>query len=140
MSGSHFCSRINAMSRQEKILEKKKLGRPAIGKGLQFNAMLRPEMAAAIDAWIARQPEPQPTRPEAIRRLVENGLASERPPVSDAALDREIAEQKSAIAEIPEYPEPSPEAALAVMDKALAENDLVALKNERAKRKRTGRK
>jgi hypothetical protein len=62
------------MTRQEKSLEKKKLGRPAIGKGLQFNAMLRPEMAAAIDAWIAAQPEPRPTRPEAIRRLLAEAL------------------------------------------------------------------
>jgi hypothetical protein len=62
------------MARQEKILEKKKLGRPAIGKGLQFNAMLRPEMAAAIDAWIAEQPEPRPSRPEAIRRLLTEAL------------------------------------------------------------------
>ena len=65
------------MTRQGKILEKKKLGRPAIGKGLQFNAMLRPELAERIDGWIARQPEPKPTRPEAIRRLVEKGLAAE---------------------------------------------------------------
>ena len=70
-----FCSRINSMTRQEKSLEKKKLGRPAIGKGLQFNAMLRPEMAAAIDAWIAAQPEPRPSRPEAIRRLLAEALS-----------------------------------------------------------------
>ena len=28
-----------------------------------------------IDEWIAAQPEPKPTRPEAVRRLVEKGLA-----------------------------------------------------------------
>jgi hypothetical protein len=65
------------MQRQEKNLEKKKLGRPAIGKGLQFNAMLRPEMAVAIDAWIAAQPEPRPSRPEAIRRLLAEALKTE---------------------------------------------------------------
>lgn len=63
-------SRINSMTRHEKILEKKKLGRPAIGKGLQFNSMLRPEMAEALDGWILRQPEPRPSRTEAIRRLL----------------------------------------------------------------------
>jgi hypothetical protein len=36
--------------------------------------MLRPEMAAAIDAWIAAQPEPRPSRPEAIRRLLAEAL------------------------------------------------------------------
>jgi hypothetical protein len=29
---------------------------------------------AALDAWIAKQKEPELTRPEAIRRLVELGL------------------------------------------------------------------
>jgi hypothetical protein len=66
------------MPRREKIPEPKKLGRPSIGKGLQFNAMLRPEMAAAIDAWIAAQPPPHPSRTEAIRRLVAEALR--RPP------------------------------------------------------------
>ncbi len=62
------------MTRQEKILEKKKLGRPAIGKGLQFNAMIRPEMAEALDKWIAAQPDPKPTRPEAIRTALRDWL------------------------------------------------------------------
>jgi hypothetical protein len=62
------------MTRQEKVLEKKR-GRPSIGKGLQFNSSFRPELAARIDAWIGKQPEPKPSRPEAIRRLVEKGLA-----------------------------------------------------------------
>ncbi|MFZ3181354.1 MAG: hypothetical protein WA156_14360 [Methylocystis silviterrae] len=30
----------------------------------------------AIDAWIAAHPEPRPTRPEAIRRLVEKALGA----------------------------------------------------------------
>jgi hypothetical protein len=33
-----------------------------------------PEQVAAIDAWIKKQKEPDLTRPEAIRRLVEIGL------------------------------------------------------------------
>jgi len=83
------------MTRQEKSLEKKKLGRPAIGKGLQFNAMLRPEMAAAIDDWIAAQPEPRPSRPEAIRRLLAEALgkpAETAPPpaITDEAALPEI--------------------------------------------------
>jgi len=31
---------------------------------------------AELDEWAERQPEPKPTRPEAIRRLVDKGLAS----------------------------------------------------------------
>ena len=33
---------------------------------------------AAITAWIERQPEPKPSRSEAIRRLIERGLANGR--------------------------------------------------------------
>jgi hypothetical protein len=33
-----------------------------------------PEQSAAIDAWIEKQKEPDLSRPEAIRRLVELGL------------------------------------------------------------------
>jgi metal-responsive CopG/Arc/MetJ family transcriptional regulator len=37
-----------------------------------------PELEAAIDAWMERQPEPKPSRSEAIRRLIESGLAGDR--------------------------------------------------------------
>jgi hypothetical protein len=53
---------------------KKSRGRPAIGVGVQVNTMLRPEQAALLDAWIAKQPNPKPTRPEAIRRLIQKAL------------------------------------------------------------------
>jgi hypothetical protein len=36
-----------------------------------------PDLEAAITAWIERQPEPKPTRSEAIRRLIENGLMAD---------------------------------------------------------------
>jgi len=32
------------------------------------------DLEAAIDAWIARQPDPKPSKPEAIRRLVGQAL------------------------------------------------------------------
>jgi hypothetical protein len=35
---------------------------------------LQPDQLGKLDAWITRQPEPRPTRPEAIRRLIEFGL------------------------------------------------------------------
>ena len=31
-----------------------------------------------LDTWIADQPEPKPSRPEAIRRLVEEALKAKR--------------------------------------------------------------
>lgn len=35
-----------------------------------------PELEAKIDAWIEREPEPKPSRSEAIRRLIEMGLSA----------------------------------------------------------------
>ena len=59
---------------------KKKRGRPALyegsnGKGApQTGLRLPPDDLAAIDVWITKQAKPKPSRPEAIRRLVELGL------------------------------------------------------------------
>jgi hypothetical protein len=35
-------------------------------------------MLAGLDGWIAKQKQPLPTRPEAIRRLVELGLKAKK--------------------------------------------------------------
>ena len=51
------------------------------------------------------------------------------------ALDRQIVEQEKIVAEMSEPDGPSPEAGMAAMDKALAENELVDLKNKRTRRK-----
>jgi hypothetical protein len=69
---------------------KKKRGRPALyegsnGKGApQIGLRLPPADLAAVDAWIAKRKEPDLSRPEAIRRLVELGLKVKTParPVS----------------------------------------------------------
>jgi hypothetical protein len=59
---------------------KKKRGRPALyegsdGKGAQqIGLRLPPPDLAAVDAWIAKQEKPKPSRPEAIRRLAKLGL------------------------------------------------------------------
>ncbi|HYD37623.1 MAG TPA: hypothetical protein VEA60_08415 [Allosphingosinicella sp.] len=36
------------------------------------------ELEAAITAWIDRQPDPKPSRSEAIRRLIEKGLGTDQ--------------------------------------------------------------
>jgi len=92
---------------------------------------------SALDLWIETQSVPRPTRAEAIRQIVAQAL---RPPLvvarpSDASLDRQIAEQETVIAEMPERGSPSPQAAMDVMNKAMAENSLVDLKNRRTRRK-----
>lgn len=80
------------MARQNVIAKKKKRGPPATGKGEQIVVRMHPEQLAPLDAWIEdtykravsnwdqRGPPPKkPTRPEAIRRLVEQALTSSRP-------------------------------------------------------------
>ena len=54
--------------------EKRPRGRPRTGIGPVISVRLYPEMEAALIAWIKRQPEPKPSRSEAIRRLIEKGL------------------------------------------------------------------
>jgi len=119
----------------------KKRGRPkTTGKGVGLLVRLHSPELSKLDDWIARQPEPKPTRPEAIRRLVEKGLIGEGVDQGESgrqsavSLDRQIVDQETAIAEMPEHSEPSPEAGMAAMDKALAEKDLIDMKNKRAQK------
>ena len=112
------------------------------GAGTLVGVRLLAPKLSALDTWIATQAEPRPTRPEAIRRLLAEALT--KPAAgsiqSDASLDCQIAGQEAAIAEMPEHSEPSPEAAIATMDKALAEKDLIYMKNKRTRRKNAKRK
>lgn len=66
------------------VNKKKKVGRPRVytdreGGGAQLIGIrMPPDEVAAVDGWIAAQPEPQPSRPEAIRRLTAAGLQKYR--------------------------------------------------------------
>lgn len=55
-------------------VSKRSPGRPAIGEGIKLGLRLRPELDAAIDDWLAKQREPDLTKPEAIRRLLWKAL------------------------------------------------------------------
>jgi metal-responsive CopG/Arc/MetJ family transcriptional regulator len=50
-------------------------GRPKVDSEM-IRSRLQRRLLDRLDAWIARQPEPKPSRPEAIRRLIEKALAS----------------------------------------------------------------
>jgi hypothetical protein len=52
---------------------KKARGRPATGQGTLIGVRLQPWHLTALDAWIAKQ-QPRPTRPEAIRGMLETVL------------------------------------------------------------------
>jgi len=59
---------------KQTVLAKKRRGPPPTGKGTQVVVRMQPSPLAALDAWAAKQSD-KPTRAEAIRRLVELGLA-----------------------------------------------------------------
>lgn len=56
---------------------KKPRGRPPTGAE-SVHLRVLPDQFAAIDAWIIKQKEPDLSRPEAIRRLVEIGLKAKK--------------------------------------------------------------
>ena len=45
--------------------------------GTLIGVRLQPEQLAQLDAWIAHQPVPLPSRPEAVRRILEARLVHE---------------------------------------------------------------
>jgi hypothetical protein len=61
------------MARQS-VITRKKRGPPATGKGTLIGVRLQPSLLRQLDAWVGHQ-EDEPSRPEAIRRLIERGLA-----------------------------------------------------------------
>lgn len=60
--------------KKQTVVPQKKRGPPATGKGEPVVVRMHPPMLAELDEWIAKQKHPFPSRPEAVRRLVELGL------------------------------------------------------------------
>jgi hypothetical protein len=56
---------------------KKRIGRPSVG-ALLIGVRVPPAGVAELDAWIKKQNDPDLSRPEAIRRLVELGLRGKK--------------------------------------------------------------
>jgi hypothetical protein len=66
------------MARQTVLSRKRKKPGPApTGKGTLIGVRLQPTELSRVDDWVAAQDD-KPSRPEAIRRLVEIGLAGGR--------------------------------------------------------------
>lgn len=57
----------------QSVVSQKKRGPAPTGKGTPVMVRLLPDPLAALDEWAAHQPD-TPSRPEAIRRLIELGL------------------------------------------------------------------
>jgi hypothetical protein len=75
----------------------KRRGRPVTtGTGTTIGVRMLDDPLAALDAWIAKQKEPDLTRPEAIRRLVEIGLTVKTRPKQPSPKRAERAKEVAA--------------------------------------------
>lgn len=69
----------------------KKRGRPITGIGKTIGLRLYPNEQRALDAFIASEPDPKPSRPEAIRRVLTKALGGEQLPDRNPTSARERA-------------------------------------------------
>jgi hypothetical protein len=58
------------MGSQDTVITRKRRGPAPTGKGVLIGVRLQPDQLAALDAWIDRR-DPKPSRPEAIRILLQ---------------------------------------------------------------------
>lgn len=61
------------MAAQETLIPKKRRGPKPTGQGIPVMVRVQPGQLAAVEAWATKEPD-SPSRPEAIRRLVDLGL------------------------------------------------------------------
>ena len=64
------------MSGSIRATKKIQRGRPATGTGEPVQVRIQPDLMISLDAWIAAQPQPKPSRPEAIRQLMTMSLGA----------------------------------------------------------------
>lgn len=62
------------MANQETLITKKRRGPAPTGQGVLLGVRLHADLLKPLDRWIADQPEPKPSRPEAIRSFLRAGL------------------------------------------------------------------
>ena len=71
-------ARLCANTKSVKKPARKKIGRPVTtGKGTLVGVRLQPAALQVLDDWRTSEPD-NPGRPEAVRRLIELGLNSQR--------------------------------------------------------------
>lgn len=135
----YFCGTSVFMSSQS-LVPKKKRGPAATGKGTQLQVRVHDPMLAALDAWVDAQPDPKPSRPEAIRALLREGLAEKgllKATDDPTAIAARIEVLEAKVASTPQHSEPSPETGMNTMKRALAEAKVLGLR--RRKRVSKGR-
>jgi hypothetical protein len=73
-----FCVITNSMAKSIRANTKKKRGRgrpKTTGKGEMVGVRLHPDLLNPLDQWIADQPTPQPSRPDAVRKALHDWLS-----------------------------------------------------------------
>jgi hypothetical protein len=96
------------MAKSIRVITKKGRGRPVTtGKGTLIGVRLLDAPLATLDAWIAKQREPDLTRPEAIRRLVELGLTVKAPARTISKPGRRLRAQELATTAIEKIIDPA---------------------------------
>lgn len=60
---------------QDTVITKKRRGPAPTGKGTLLGVRLQPDQLGQVDHWIAGRPEPRPSRPEAVRLLLQRALS-----------------------------------------------------------------
>ena len=73
------------MAMSNRVIHKKRRGPAPTGKTPATGVRIPEPLRGRLDAWIAEQPEPQPSRSEAIRRLLEIALAAHLHAEAEAA-------------------------------------------------------
>jgi hypothetical protein len=91
---------------KQTVLAKKRRGPAPTGKGVQVVVRLQPDPLDALDKWAAKQGD-QPTRAEAIRRLVEIGLKVKTPARPISKPGRKLRAQELATKAVEKMSDPS---------------------------------
>jgi hypothetical protein len=60
--------------KRQSVVPKKKRGPAPTGKGEQVQVRLHTDLLAPLDRWIADQPTPKPSRPDAVRAALKDWL------------------------------------------------------------------
>jgi hypothetical protein len=97
---------LHFMTKSNQVVPKKGRGRPATGRDPVTAIRLSAELRATVDKWSAKQDD-EPSRSEAIRRLVELGLKAKAPARPVSKPDRRLRAQELAAKAIDKIADPS---------------------------------
>ena len=75
--------------KKQSLISQKRKGPAPTGKGVPILVRIQPDKLATLDAYIAKQPD-EPSRPEAIRRVLDGALPKPKSKAFNVAVTSEI--------------------------------------------------